>query len=71
MRGTGTPPPAGSASTTRRTVVVLLAALALIALVGVLARASAGRQSWQPSASPAGESEAADVPGGPIELELG
>ena len=69
MRGTGTPPD-GRASTTRRKVVVSLAALALIALVAVLGRASAGQRSWQPSATPAGESEAADVPGGQAGSEL-
>ena len=57
MRGTRKPP-SGGASTTRRTVVVLLTALALTALVGALARASGQRAgAWQPSVSPAGESE--------------
>jgi len=44
----------------RRTVVVPLAALALIALVAALGRASGQRAgAWQPSVSPAGESEQA------------
>ena len=47
----------------RRKVVVSLAALALIALVAVLGRASGQRVGWQPSVAPAGESEAAETPG--------
>ncbi len=47
----------------RRRVVVSLAALALIALVAALGRASGQRVGWQPSATPAGESEAAETPG--------
>ena len=62
MRGTRKPP-SGEASTLRRKVVVSLAALALIALVAVLGRASGQRVGWQPSATPAGESEAAETPG--------
>ena len=59
MRGTRKPP-SGRASTMRRTVVVPLAALALIALVAALGRASGQRAgAWQPSVSPAGESEQA------------
>ena len=59
MRGTRKPP-SGRALTMRRTVVVPLAALALIALVAALGRASGQRAgAWQPSVSPAGESEQA------------
>ena len=47
----------------RRKVVVSLTTLALIALVAVLGRASGQRAGWQPSATPAGESEAAETPG--------